>query len=86
MTEYKNAFDTWLDTLIEEKGIDTESIEFEIEGESGLNIIPLGVVIEHIKITTKEEQKKIKDILVMIDFKNGDICHFFKHLAQAIAI
>jgi hypothetical protein len=86
MPEYKNVFDTWLDTLIEEKGIDTESIEFEIEGESGLNIIPLGVVIEHIKITTKEEQKKIKDILVMIDFKNGDICHFFKHLAQAIAI
>ena len=86
MTEYKNAFDTWLDTLIEEKGIDTESIEFEIEGESGTNFIPLGVVIEHIKITSKDEQKKIKNILVMIDFKNGDICHFFKHLAQSIAI
>lgn len=86
MSEYKNVFDSWLDTLIEEKGLDPESIEFEVEGQSGTNFIPLGVVIEHIKITTKEEQKKIKDILVMIDFKNGDICHFFKHLAQAIAI
>ena len=83
---YKNVFDTWIDTFIEEKGIDIESTVFEVEGqETGLNIIPLGVVIEHIKITSKQEQAKIKDILVMIDFKNGDICHFFKHLAQALA-
>jgi len=83
--EQKNAFDTWLDTLIEEKGIDTESIEFDVMGKSGLNIIPLGVVIEHIKIASKEEQKQIKTILVQIDFANGDICHFFKHLSGAIA-
>lgn len=82
----ENAFNTWLDALIEEKGIHVESIEFEKMGKSGMNIIPLGVVIEHIKIASKEEQKQIKTTLVKIDFLNGDICHFFNHLAGAIAI
>ena len=55
-------------------------------GESGKNIIPLEVVLEHIEIASVNEKKKIKDILVKIDFKNGDCMHFFKHLARAIAI
>ena len=78
-------FDKWLDTLIEEKGLDTEEL-FIVDGPSGPNYIPLGVVIEHIKITTANEQRQIKDILVKIDFANGDVMHFFKHLAGAIAI
>jgi len=76
-------FNTWLDTFVSEKGIDTEQT-FDIEGESGLNIIPIGVVIEHMKITSKAEQAQIKNIIVKIDFRNGDVLHFFKHLAQAI--
>jgi len=71
-------------TLIEEKGLDLES-DFEVLGESGLNIIPLGVVVEYFLNTPKEMQNKIKDTLVKIDFHNGDINHFFEHLAKAIA-
>lgn len=80
------TFDKWLDTLIEEKELDTE-FTFEVNGpEYGLNLIPLGCVVEAIKSTSQEEQSKIKDTLVKIDFMNGDIMHFFNHLAQALAI
>ena len=79
------SFNKWIDTLIEEKGINTEQI-IEIEGDWGSNMIPVGVVIEHMKITTPEEQSKIKSMLVKIDFCNGDILDLIKHLAKAIAI
>jgi hypothetical protein len=77
-------FNTWLDTFISEKGIDTEKT-FDIEGPSGLNVIPVGVIIEHMKITSPKEQAAIKNMIVKIDFHNGDVLDFFKHLAQAIA-
>jgi hypothetical protein len=79
------TFNKWLDTLIEEKGIDTEEL-FEVDGPSGTNIIPAAVVIEAIKGTSKQEQAAIKTTLVKIDFCNGDIMHYFKHLAGALAI
>ena len=75
----------WLNTLIEEKNLDTNHT-FEVEGANGMNFIPLAVVIEHINIAGRYEQIKIKDILVKIDFANGDVMHFFNHLAQALAI
>lgn len=78
-------FNKWLDTLIAEKQLDQDHV-FEVDGASGLNCIPLAVVIEHIKITSREEQKQIKNILVRIDFVDGDLMHFFRHLAQALAI
>ncbi len=31
------------------------------------------------------ERAKIKQTIVMIDFRNGDVLHFFRHLAQAVA-
>ena len=78
-------FNEWLDTLINEKGIDREE-EITVEGESGTNFMTVETVVEAIKATGKQEQGKIKDTLVLIDFKNGDIVHFFRHLAQAIAV
>ena len=79
-----NAFNTWIDTFTEEKGLDLEAT-FDVEGKSGTNTIPYAVIVEHIKITPKHEQDSIKNTLVMIDFKNGDVLHFFRHLGQAIA-
>jgi len=78
-----NTFTKWLDTFIEEKGIDLDDT-FELEGPSGMNFMSYGVVVEHIKLTQGEEQKMIKDVIVKIDFKNGDVRHFFRHIAQAI--
>ena len=77
------VFNKWLDTFIEEKGIDLEDT-FELQGPSGTNLMSYGVIIEHIKLTQGEEQKMIKDMIVKIDFKNGDIKHFLRHLGQGI--
>ena len=80
------TFSKWLDTLIEEKNLDTETT-FEVEGpEWGWNLIPLGCVIEAIKSAPKHEQASIKHMIVKIDFVNGDVMDYFKHLAQAIAL
>ena len=49
------------------------------------HILDTEVVIEHIGITTDEERKKIEDTIRKIDFQNGDLNHFFDHLAGAIA-
>jgi hypothetical protein len=74
----------YLNTLISEKGLNLESI-IEAKGDSGINFIPLAVVVEHILIASETEKTQIKNTLVKIDFHNGDVMHFFTHLAQAIA-
>ena len=78
-------FSKWLDTLVEEKEIDVETV-FNVDGKSGTNHIPLACVIDAIKQTSTQEQMKIKDMLVRIDFVNGNIIDYFRHLAKAIAI
>ena len=78
-------FNKWLDALIEEKEIDPQ-MGIQVEGASGINYMPVQMVIDAIKSTTKEEQSAIKATLVKIDFHTGDIMDFIKHLAQAIAI
>lgn len=78
-------FNNWLDTFVEEKELDTDFM-IEVEGASGTNFIPLQIVLDTIKQTSKQEQKKIKNIIVKIDFANGDVMHFFTHLAKALAI
>lgn len=79
------TFATWIDTFIEEKSIDTEHL-LEVDGAMGQNMIPVGCVIEAIKGASKNEQAQIKNTIVKIDFMNGDVMHFFNHLAKAIAI
>ena len=77
-------FTKWLDTFISEKEINIDRT-FEVEEPSGTNFIPVGCVIEAIKQTIGNEQKQIKDTIVKIDFLNGDVYHFFNHLAGAMA-
>ncbi len=75
----------WLDTLVSEKGIDTEEL-LEIEGNSGTNLMPLSVVLNTIKGANIVEREGIMSMLVKIDFKGGDILDYFKHLAKALAV
>lgn len=77
-------FSRWLDTLVSEKELDLEHI-FSKEGESGLNVIPLACVLDAIKGAPAKEQAEIRNTLVRIDYRNGDIMHFFGHLAGALA-
>lgn len=77
----------YLETLIEEKGLDLHGTIIEVEGEEwGLNIIELGAVVDYIVASGPTNQAKIKETLVKIDVMNGDIMHFFKFLAKCMAI
>ncbi len=77
-------FTNWIDTFIAEKGIDLEQT-FEFENENGWNLMPYGVVVEAIKTTVGQEQRQIRDTIVKIDFANGDVLHFFRHLGRGLA-
>tara|TARA_R110002050_G_scaffold18260_7_gene53460 strand:- start:526 stop:759 length:234 start_codon:yes stop_codon:yes gene_type:complete len=74
----------YLNTLISEKNINTETI-FEVEGESGTNFIPLAVVIEYISTMPESMQDKVRTKLVQIDFHNGNVLNFFEYIAKYIA-
>ena len=78
-------FNQWLNTFVEEKGLSLDHT-FVKDGEFGPNYISLEVLIEHIKMTCNQEQNAIKDMIVRIDFANGNVIDFFDHLAGAIAI
>jgi len=75
----------YLETFFAEKDLDLDAT-FEVTGPSGTwNLIPYGVVVEHIMIASPAEQQKIAGILRRIDFANGDVLHFLRHLGEAIA-
>lgn len=77
-------FGKWIDTFIEEKGIDTEFV-FEVEGKSGeVNFIPVGCVIDYVKAFPPCHEN-FKNKVVGIDFVNGDVMDFFKHCAKGMA-
>jgi hypothetical protein len=78
------TFNTWLDTFLAEKGIDIETI-VEAEGPSGTNWIPVGCLVDLMKGAPKSEQVGIKTMLVRIDFVNGSVLDYLKHLAGAVA-
>jgi len=75
---------TWIDTFIAEKELDRDH-EYTVEGDSGTNWIPLACVVETIKTCGAAEFNQIKTTLVKIDFLDGDVHHFFNHLAGAMA-
>lgn len=79
------SFNNWLDTFIDEKGISLDDI-FEIEENGEHHIFEIGNIVENIKATSPKEQAEIKDMLVKIDFHNGDVIDYFKHLAKALII
>jgi len=79
------TFAKWIDTFIEEKEIDPDEY-MEIEGPSGLNMIPVSALVAAIKSAPASERASIKDVIVRIDFVNGDVRGYFRHLAQAIAL
>lgn len=76
---------TWLNTFLAEKNIDLEQ-HLEVEGNSGLNLIPVGCLVDMILQAPAHEQRGIKTMLVKIDFVNGNVLDYFRHLAKAVAI
>jgi hypothetical protein len=78
------TFANWFKTFNEEKGIDPET-NIEVEGPSGTNFMTLENVFEAILATSPSEQAQIKAMIVKIDFANGNVVNYYKHLAKAIA-
>lgn len=79
------TFKTWINTFLSEKGIDLETT-VEAQGPSGLNVIPVGCLVDMMIAAPKNEQAGIKSMLVRIDFKNAPVLPYFAHLAQAVAV
>lgn len=79
------TFANWIDTFLSEKGTNLDRI-IEVEGDMGVNMIPVAVVVEAMKNAPANEQAQIKATLVKIDFLNGDHMHFIEHLAKALAL
>ena len=73
----------YLTTFFAEKDVPERG--FEIDTDDGFHIIPNVVVLEHIAITSKGEKDAIASVIRKIDFANGDVNDFLRHLAGAIA-
>jgi hypothetical protein len=78
-------FSEWIDTFLEEKGLNLEET-FEVEGPSGTNYMNYKVVIEAIKTAPVKEQNGIKDVIIKLDYYAADVRDFLRHLAKALAI
>ena len=73
----------YLEVFFDEKCL--PFVQWEIADAAGMtHFISNEVVIEHIKAASLDEQAQIADVLRRIDFANGDVNHFLRHLAGAI--
>lgn len=81
MKTTKSAFQKWFETFMEEKQLDSKVYEVEHNGD--LHMIETEKVAELILKALPAEQAQIKNTIVKIDFMNGNVHHFFNHLAMA---
>ncbi len=78
-----SKFIDWFDRFLDEKSL--PYVSWEIADKTGIiHFIDSDVVVESIKNTSTTEHANIKDILVKIDFHDGDVNHFFHHLATGL--
>ena len=77
------AFQTWFSTFNAEKGLPFES--WSLTAPDGtLHILDTDVVKEAAFHAPAREQKQIQATIAKIDFMNGDVNDFYKHLAQGL--
>lgn len=75
----------YIKTLLKEKGISlNHTFEIESDGVFGNHYVPMEVLIEFIDSLSPTIQGQIKNKLVMIDFKNGNILHFLEYLSKGM--
>ena len=79
-----NNFKNWIDTFIEEKDLPMEDT-FTIDKNGTMNIMSYKTIYEHILIANDQEQEQIKNMIVKIDYMNGNILNFFQYLGKLIA-
>ncbi|MFX0057455.1 MAG: hypothetical protein ACFE8J_04065 [Candidatus Heimdallarchaeota archaeon] len=79
-------FKQWFETFLEEKGLDLDNTVIEFTNDKGIwNYMTLGTIYEYILDLPHDIQDQFKEKIVIIDFHNGDIMHFFKYIANYIS-
>ncbi|MFP5109618.1 hypothetical protein ACSU6B_23110 [Neobacillus sp. C211] len=73
-------FKKWIETFVEEKGFQNEAFTFELQEQ--FHMVEMDFLVEFLKELDSVNQKKIKDMLVKIDFMNGNCLDFLKHCAK----
>lgn len=71
----------WLMTFLTEKSINLDET-FEINVNNVSNFFTYEVIVELILSSSPSEQKMIKETLIKIDFKNGDVKHYLRFLGE----
>lgn len=79
------CFSKWIDTFVSEKGIDLETT-LTAEGPSGPNYMPLACLLDALKAASPSDQRAVRNAIVAIDFRNGNVLPLFNRLAGAIAL
>lgn len=65
--------------MLEEKELD--EVVMEIEHNEFVHMVEMDVLIQFIESINELDQKQIEVTMRHIDFKNGDMMHYMKHLA-----
>ena len=73
-------FSKWLETFVAEKDFDLSEY---VEAGDG-TMLQVGDVLSAFNSAPVNEQAFIKEIMVQIDFKNGDFMDFFQYAAKAL--
>jgi len=73
----------YLTTFFNEKNLPLENWELD-DNDGVTHWISNEVVIEHIHAAPRSEQEQIANVIRKIDFANGNVNHFLKHLAGAL--
>ena len=83
LTANKTKADRYLKTFFEEKNL--EEVSWELTSSDGTwNLISNCVVLEAINGCPQSEKRGIANMIRRIDFANGDVNDYLKHLAQAL--
>ena len=75
----------WLKTFLKEKGINRATV-FRIESGEGVQIVTLETVEEYLSTLDKEAQDRVKDKLLQIDARGGNVLLYLQQIAHLIAV
>ena len=74
----------WLKTFLREKGISRTTV-FRMESGDGVQIVTLETVEEYLATLDCEAQEKVKDKLLTIDSRGGNVLLYLQQIAQIVA-
>ncbi|TDA65784.1 hypothetical protein E0765_04700 [Sulfuricurvum sp. IAE1] len=79
-----DPFRAWIETFLDEKGIDMGH-SFTYDSDVGFALISVGAIVDQMCVSNANIKAAIQSKIVEIDFKNGDVLHYFRFLGQFMA-